>query len=63
MSEMPSPPDDGEPTIADELAAVPHEPLLPIEKKLIIGSLVTGVILLAVLVWISITYFPVTAAP
>jgi hypothetical protein len=59
-----SPPlDDGEPTIAEELAAVPYEPLLPIEKKLIVCSLATGIILLAILVWISITWFPVTAVP
>jgi hypothetical protein len=36
-----------------EIAHQPAEPLLPIEKKLIIVSLVTGLVLLAVLVGIN----------
>jgi hypothetical protein len=47
--------------IADELAAIPHEPLLPIEKKLIVWSLALGFLLLALLVWVSSTFFPVVA--
>ena len=50
---------DDEPKLAEELAAIPHEPLLPIEKKLIMWSLAAGVLLLAILVWISTTFFPV----
>jgi hypothetical protein len=48
-----------EPKMAEELAAIPHEPLLPIEKKLILWSLAAGVLLLAILVWVSTTFFPV----
>jgi hypothetical protein len=49
----------GEPRLADELAAIPHEPLLPVEKKLIGGSLLLGTTLLGILYWVSHTYFPV----
>jgi hypothetical protein len=49
------------PSLADELAAIPYEPLLPAEKKLIAGSLLLGISLLGLLLWISATYFPVTA--
>jgi hypothetical protein len=42
-----------------ELAAGADEPLLPIEKMLIVGSLVLGALLLGVLYWVSATYFPV----
>ena len=34
------------------------EPLLPVEKKLIAWSLILGVVLLGLLVWISYTFFP-----
>ena len=34
-----------EPNLAAELSAIAHEPLLPIEKKLIAGSLILGVVL------------------
>jgi len=44
--------------MADEMKAMPAEPLLPVEKKLIGWSLVTGVILLGVLIWLSYTFFP-----
>jgi hypothetical protein len=44
--------------IGEEMARIPYEPLLPVEKKLIAGSLVLGVLLLGLLVWISYTYFP-----
>lgn len=49
------------PTDADtarELARVEAEPLLPAEKWLIGSSLALGVVLLAVLLWVSKTYFP-----
>jgi hypothetical protein len=44
---------------AEEMARIPYEPLLPVEKKLIAGSLLLGLILLGVLLWVSATYFPV----
>lgn len=43
---------------AAELAKVEAEPLLPVEKQLIAGSLILGVALLGVLYWLSQTYFP-----
>ena len=49
----------GEAKVSEELAKIPYEPLLPIEKKLIVWSLVLGVVLLAVLVWASYTFFSV----
>jgi hypothetical protein len=48
------------PEIGDELQRIPDEPLLPIEKKLILVSLVLGASLLGVLWWVSVTYFNVT---
>lgn len=44
--------------LAEELAKVPFEPLLPIEKKLIAGSLLLGAALLGILVWLSYAFFP-----
>jgi multisubunit Na+/H+ antiporter MnhC subunit len=46
------------PEIAEELAKMQHEELLPVEKKLILVSLVLGVVLLAILLWLSKTLFP-----
>lgn len=43
---------------AEELARIPYEPLLPVEKKLIVGSLVLGALLLGLLLWLSSTFFP-----
>ncbi len=43
--------------IADEMKQA-DEPLLPVEKKLIGWSLITGVVLLGILIWISYTFFP-----
>ena len=51
-----------EPSIARELEAIPYEPLLPIEKKLIIWCLVMGIVLLGLLLWASATFFPVLGA-
>lgn len=51
------PPTDAD--IARELAKVESEPLLPVEKWLIGGSLALGLVLLGVLLWVSRTYFPV----
>jgi hypothetical protein len=47
-----------EPQLRDELARMPTEPLLPIEKKLIGWSLGLGVVLMLVLIVISRVYFP-----
>ncbi|OAI47890.1 hypothetical protein AYO44_08640 [Planctomycetaceae bacterium SCGC AG-212-F19] len=46
-----SPPAPAQPTMAEELASQPYEPLLPVEKKLIGWSLVLGIVLLGVLWW------------
>jgi hypothetical protein len=46
-----------EPEMRRELESIPEEPLLPIEKKLIAWSLILGVTLLALLAWVSSTYF------
>jgi len=48
-----------QPSLARELEAIPYEPLLPIEKKLIACCLVLGVLLLGLLLWASATFFPV----
>lgn len=53
---------DAKPTdreTADELAKVEAEPLLPVEKQLVAGSLLLGAALLGVLLWATATYFPV----
>lgn len=47
-----------EPKIAEELKKMDYEPLMPIEKKLIIGSIVLGLLLLLILVFISHEFFP-----
>jgi hypothetical protein len=44
--------------IKKEMEKMEYEPILPIEKKLIIYSLVLGVVLLGVLIWVSYTFFP-----
>lgn len=51
---------DAEPRLPDELVRMPAEPLLPVERWLIAGSLLVGLGLLGVLLWISQRYF---AAP
>lgn len=42
---------DDEKRIKDELQRMPYEPLLPVERKLILGSLVLGTVLLVLLLW------------
>ncbi len=44
--------------LVDELKKMEYEPLLPVEKKLIGWSIGLGVILLAILMWVSSTFFP-----
>ena len=46
------------PRIADEIGKMEHEPLLPIEKKLVLGSVIVGAVLLGILTWISYAFFP-----
>jgi hypothetical protein len=46
-------------SLAEEMARIPYEPLLPVEKKLIAWSLVLGIALLGLLFWISSTFFAV----
>lgn len=48
-----------EPKLADEIKKMEYEPLLPIEKKLIGWSIVIGLVLIVVLVWISHAFFGV----
>ena len=45
--------------LRDELRTTPVEPLLPVEKKLIIWSLSLGLVLLAVLATVN-HFFPVS---
>ncbi len=45
--------------IAEEMEKAPVEPLLPIEKKLIVWSLGTGIALLAILGLLGRYVFPV----
>jgi hypothetical protein len=47
-----------EPRMVNELKRMPKEPLLPVEKRLVGWSLVAGVVLLGLLVWLSYTFFP-----
>jgi hypothetical protein len=51
-----------EPDLRKEVEAIPDEPLLPIEKKLIVISLLLGVLLLGLLAWVSYTFFTVPPA-
>jgi hypothetical protein len=51
--------DEADRLLARELEAIPYEPLLPIEKALIVGSLLLGALLLGVLLWASTTFFPI----
>ena len=46
------------PRLAEEMERMEYEPLLPIEKKLITWSIALGVALLALLTWVSYTFFP-----
>ena len=52
------PPEMPEGRIGKEMGHMADEPLLPVEKKLIAGSLILGVLLLGILVWVSYTFFP-----
>jgi len=44
--------------LVEELERMKYEELLPVEKKLISWSIILGIVLLGILVWISYTFFP-----
>ncbi len=46
-----------EPKISEELEKMPYEPLLPIEKKLILWSVLLGLFLLGSLMWLNQALF------
>jgi hypothetical protein len=48
------------PKFLEEIAKMDeeYEPLLPVEKKLIAGSLILGTALIGILIFISYTFFP-----
>jgi hypothetical protein len=41
------------PKIADELSKMEYEPLLAVEKQLIVWSIVSGLLLAVLLAWVS----------
>ncbi len=47
-----------EPKLSEEIRKMECEPLLPVEKKLIAGSLALGLVLLGILLWVSQRFFP-----
>ncbi len=49
---------DEEPNLAEELEKMGYEPILPVERKLVIGSIVLGLVLILLLMWVSRTFFP-----
>jgi hypothetical protein len=55
---MTAPNQFNESDLAGEMASIPYEPLLPVEKNLIVGSLVLGLALLGILLWLSHVLFP-----
>lgn len=57
MTETP-PGKDSQPRIVDELRKMEREPLLPVEKKLVLWSVGLGLVALGFLVWLSYTFFP-----
>ena len=46
-----------QPKLSEELKKMEWEPLLPVEKRLIAWSLLVGVGLIGVLVWVSRAFF------
>jgi hypothetical protein len=47
-----------EPKLAEELKKMEYEEFLPVEKKLVTWSIVLGILLLGILIWVSYTFFP-----
>ena len=52
-------PETNKPQIGEEIRKMEAEPLLPIEKKLIAGSLILGIVLLLILIWTGNSSLPV----
>ena len=48
----------GDPKFSEELKKMEYEPLLPVEKKLIAGSLLLGIVLPGLLNGLSSKFFP-----
>ena len=46
-----------QPKLSEELKKMEYEPLLPVEKRLVGWSIVLGVCLIALLVWIRHVFF------
>jgi hypothetical protein len=42
----------------EQEATQEYEPLLPVEKKLIVWSLIIGIVLLGILIVVSYSFFP-----
>jgi len=42
-----------DPKLKDEIEKMPYEPLLPAEKKMILGSLGLGIVLLVIFVFLT----------
>ena len=57
-AQKPAQPTTTQSKLAEEIQKMEVEPLLPIEKKLISYSLILGVVLLGILIFISYHYFP-----
>jgi hypothetical protein len=51
--------EQNKPKLAEELRAMEVEPLMPVEKKLVLYSISLGVGLLIALAWVSATFFAV----
>jgi hypothetical protein len=47
-----------QPKLVDELRKMEYEPLMPVEKKLILWSVGLGAAALGLLVWLSYRFFP-----
>lgn len=58
MSEPASDNNPSDRQTAEEMKAIPYEPLLPSEIWLIVGSLLLGLLLLGLLLWLTANYFP-----
>ena len=52
-------PETDKPRIGEEIRKMEADPLLPIEKKLIVGSLILGIVLLLILIWTGNSSLPV----
>jgi hypothetical protein len=48
---------ENDPRIKREMERMDYEPLLKVEKSLIVWSLVLGAVLMVILVWVSYVFF------